>query len=677
MIAAARKLIQPIWRPGDRSESIATRPDNRANRKAIARRKGDLVQRKDWINGIMMDCKSVAETMEIPPAETLRHHTNQLRHFRLSGTPLSDRQLLTLAAGAVVCAVKKSLGLTLFDVQIKAGLIVSLGAVAEMQTGEGKTLSGILPAYLHSLAGRGVHVATTNEYLAGRDFAKLSPVFNLLGVSTGMLGSDATLADSQSSYAADVTFGTGHAFGFDYLRDQITLGDIHSQRVGAKTLSRICDDPATNRLRQRGLYCAIVDEIDHVLIDDAVSPLVLSNAGPGEAADAEVHLEAKQLASTLQHDVDFNIEPGKRQVTLTDVGFDTVYGHGEATIHEQLLRPWHEYVVLALTARHIMQRDVQYVVRDQEVQIVDTSTGRIFADRSWSNGLHQAVQAAEGLIIRPETKALATVTRQRFYRYYENLGGMTGTARDCQNEFESVYGLPVVIVPTRRPSLRIIHQDVVTTSESDRFSKIASHTLQVHQTGRPVLIGTLDIAQSMRVGEALRSLGLRFELLNGLQDADEAAIIAKAGQAGAITVATNMAGRGTDIQLDKQSASLGGLHVIVAERHPLSRVDRQLVGRCARCGDPGSATVYLSPDDTLASKLAPWIGKSMRRYVDSIGNAGQATRAMHQESFAKAQRSQQKSATAARMQLLKADLDRETMRLDSTNKRSIRGCCQL
>jgi preprotein translocase subunit SecA len=687
MIATAKRLLNPPRRWKSHSNQIGVTQHDRTDRKSTATRKRELIQREDWITEILVDAKSLADKIASSDAGSLGQHTNQLRHFRLSGTPLADRQLLTLAAAAVVRAVNETLGLTLFDMQIRAGLIVSLGAVAEMQTGEGKTLSGILPAYLHSLTGRGVHVATTNEYLAGRDFEKLSPVFDSLGVRAGILRSDATLEESQSSYAADVTFGTGHAFGFDYLRDQVTRGQAHSQRVGAITLSRVSDLSQHSRLRQRGLHCAIVDEIDHVLIDDAVSPLVLSHAESGEAADAEIHQAAKRLASLLRQNHDFNLDAGRRNIALTDAGFDLVYGDGDTAIHEQLLRPWHEYVVLALTARHIMQRDTQYVIRDDEVQIVDASTGRIFADRSWSEGLHQAVQAAEGVTIRPESQPIAKITRQRFYRYYKNLGGMTGTATDCQQEFASVYGLPIAVVPTRKPSRRIVHNDVITSAESDKFRAIARDAREIHQTGRPVLIGTLDIAQSIRIAEELRACGLAFDLLNGMQDADEATIIAKAGHAGAITLATNMAGRGTDIQLDEQSDRLGGLHVIVAERHPLARVDRQLVGRCARCGDPGSAVAYLSPDDTLASKIAPWVGKSMRRKLDSTrtveptagtSTAGTSTAAkLHSSSFANAQQTQQKTETAKRMQLLQFDLDQETMRHHSTTSTSTSGRCQL
>jgi preprotein translocase subunit SecA len=362
------------------------------------------------------------------------------------------------------------------------------------------------------------------------------------------------------------------------------------------------------------------------------------------------------VAEGLRVDRDFSMaDSGHLQ--LTNAGFEQVYARGEMVIHPRLVRPWHEYVVLALRALHFYRCEVHYVIQDDQVQIVDTSTGRIFEDRTWAEGLHQAIEAREGMKISCETTPLARITRQRFYRYYESLGGMTGTATGCEREFAAVYGLPLAVVPLRVPTRRVIFPEHISRTEEEKRTAIGDETQSIAGAGRAVLIGTTNIAESIEMANELTSRGLSFELLNGIQDADEAAIVAQAGEPGAITVATNLAGRGTDIALDPTVAQSGGLHVIVTQSHSLERVDRQLIGRCARCGDPGTARVYTSAQDTLPRQHAPWIGRAIIRW-DDRGRRGKFSFKHH---FGRAQSHQQRLARAHRWRLLQSDRDDEKL----------------
>ena len=627
------------------------------NRTSYAKAKRRDLERADWINGVVSESKQLAESLD--DAAKLVFHTEQLCKLqKLSNSDnQDDRRLLTLAGAGVIAAVRQTLGLNLFDVQLHAGVIVSRGAVAEMQTGEGKTLSVAFPAYFKAIAGRGVHVATPNDYLARRDFQKLSPVFRALGLSTGLLDDKATPEQSQSAYLADITYGPGHAFGFDYLRDQLTLERMSQYGVGHQIYTEITanESQQKNVLLQRGLHAAIIDEIDHVLIDDATSPLVLSGSGEGESPDADVHRAAVMSARQLERTTDFLLHG--RSVELTDSGYRRIYDDAAMTTHHALVRPWHEYVILAIRVRYFYVRDVHYVIADNSVQIVDESTGRIFTDRSWSEGLHQAVEASEGLSIRPENKTLARITRQRFYRYYDWLGGMTGTATGCDREFETVYGLPVAVVPLRMESKRKLLEPRLAISREEKIDAIVEEVQSVQAQGRAVLIGTLNIAESIAISEGLTQSGLAHQLLNGIQDADEASVVASAGEEGAITVATNLAGRGTDIGLAPSVAEAGGLHVIVTENHVLTRVDRQLIGRCARCGDPGTARVFVSAEDSLVQDHAPWIARAISRW-HRTGRRGDL---QMDRRIKRAQTEKQRGAASMRWQLLQCDRDDEQL----------------
>ncbi|MEM1228108.1 MAG: preprotein translocase subunit SecA [Planctomycetota bacterium] len=519
-------------------------------------------------------------------------------------------------AAAVVCvAVKRVLGYQLFDTQIRAGAIMALGGIAEMQTGEGKTLAGILPAYIHGRRGLGVHVASPNAYLARRDFEQVRDVLALGGVTCGHVDDQSNHDQAHQAYQRDVTYAAAHTLGFDYLRDSLAHGQ-QRQGIAGSRLLRALRGEATHSYRQRRLAVAIVDEADDVLLDDAVSPLILSGSDPqavpgAPAADSDVLELAGVMAARMQvgRHFQFNDPTG---LTLTSAGLDYVYENFEPL--DGMRRTWHEYVQTSLRALHTVHRDVDYVVHENRVQLVDASTGRVFRDRSWPRGLQQAVQTKEGIPATPEPITLARMTKQAYFRQYPILAGMTGTADGCDGELASVYGLPISVVPTRLQTKRIVQNTWCCRDIEQKYSEIVTEAISIARQGRAVLIGTLSVEESRALANRLDATGHDFELLNGVQDADEADLVARAGQAHRITVATSLAGRGTDIRLEPAVRRRGGLHVIVAQMHPLARVDRQLIGRGARCGDPGSSRCYTSAEDPLLQDGAPWISNAIRRH---------------------------------------------------------------
>ncbi|MHB9067714.1 MAG: preprotein translocase subunit SecA [Pirellulaceae bacterium] len=515
-------------------------------------------------------------------------------------------------------AVRRVRAVELYDVQLVAALILATGQVAEMQTGEGKTLACAPAAYLHGLTGRGVHIATPNVYLAHRDCELLSPAFQLLGVSAGLLPEREARDRKRAAYLCDVTYGTAYEFGFDYLRDQLSLRQMAHRPLGRTLWRRILDDGARlPETIQRPLSCVIVDEIDNVLLDDAGSPLVLSGAVDAEASDATAHQLAHCLAACLVPDQHYRYDPSIGSVRLTDAGMDHIHANEVVVPVSVLLRTWTEYVEKALLARHVFRRDVHYIVRDGAIQIVDASTGRIYSDRTWQDGLHQAIEAKEGLRITSERHPLAQITRQRYFRLYQRLSGMTGTAVGCEREFRQVYGLRTRSVPLRAPCRRQILPARFFASSRAKWQAVTESAVALHAVGRPVLIGTRSIDDSEFLAAMFSRQTLQFELLNGRQDATEAAVVAGAGKTGAITIATNLAGRGTDIRLSPEVVARGGLHVIIAECHDSARVDRQLIGRCARQGDPGSAQTFVSAEDSLIQRFGPWLAQSMQRHAGS------------------------------------------------------------
>jgi preprotein translocase subunit SecA len=549
----------------------------------------------------------------------LQRRAEDLREQLAQGeSPLSD-DFLICAFALVSEAARRTIGIVYYDVQLLAGLALARGCVAEMQTGEGKTLVAALPAFTHALTGRGVHVVTANSYLAGRDHQLLSPVYESMGLSSALLPERTGTAQKQAAYACDIVYGTGYEFGFDYLRDQVFLRQRHSSRLGDSILGLLRGQaPRESQLAQRGLAFAIIDEIDNILIDDASSPLVLSNQATVEALDGKAHLAARSVIDRLRTD-HYELDAVSGVARLTNSGSQFVYEKTNDIPLKSLLRPWSQYVEQAIRARELYRRDVHYVVRDGKVCIVDESTGRIFSERSWRDGLHQAIEAKEGVSITSEQQPVARITRQRYFRLYDGLCGMTGTATGSEREFREFYSLPVLPIPLRMPSKRVVFAPRFFADQHSKWSAIGDEVLNVHRTGRPVLVGTRTIADSETLARQLETRQLPFQLLNGCQDENEAAIVGRSGQRGAITIATNMAGRGTDIKLTTDALERDGLHVIAAEPHASHRIDRQLFGRCARQGEPGSAQLFVSADDDLLKRDESRLRSKMRK-VKSTNN---------------------------------------------------------
>ena len=521
-------------------------------------------------------------------------------------------------------AVRRATGKTYYDVQLTAGGVLARGDLAEMQTGEGKTLVTLLPVFAAVVGGHNVHVATTNSYLAARDCEELRPAFELLGVNIGLLPEENDEAAKRRAYACDVTYGTGYEFGFDYLRDQLALRNQPADRLGDTWLRALadCERPQVS-LVQSDRATAIVDEIDSVLIDEANTPLVISFFA-SEGIDIAPYRRAAGLAATLENGTDYRVETARQQITLTQSGSERIAAAGGAGVAIQgagvaLQRPWRVYVEQALRAEHLLQRDVDYVVRDGKVALVDGHTGRIFAERKWRDGLHQAVEFREQVALTPETHSFARISRQRFFKLYPQATGMTGTAVDALDEFHGFFGLQVVPIPLNRPSQRLTLPTRWFCDGEAKLRAIVTETLARHRAGQPVLIGTRTIQQSRAIADLLAAAGLPLQMLNGIQDAEEAAIIAAAGAAGSVTVATNMAGRGTDIKLTPAAREAGGLHVIAAEPNRSRRVDRQLIGRCGRQGDPGSCGLFVAADDELLATVGTALARRIRKAAGRSG----------------------------------------------------------
>lgn len=472
-----------------------------------------------------------------------------------------------------------------FDVQLIGGIALHMGMIAEMATGEGKTLVATLAAYLNALSGRGVHIVTVNDYLARRDRDWMAPLYEYLGMTAGAIQAHQSNEDKRAAYQCDITFGTNSEFGFDYLRDNMRV--------------RLQDQVQL----KRGLNYAIIDEVDNILIDEARTPLIIS--GPAMEHTEKFYL-ADRIARRLKPGEDFEIKEKENQCHLTDKGIEEVEkALRVGSLYDEKNMDWPHFIETALRAHHLFHKDKDYIVQDGEVVIVDEFTGRLMQGRVWSDGLHQAVAAKERLKIREETQTLATITLQNFFRLYKKLAGMTGTAATEAAEFQKIYGLEVLVIPTNVPLRRINHPDLVYRTAKEKFNAVVEEVVQVHEQGRPILIGTTSIENSEKLSEMLRRRGIEHEVLNAKEHAREALIIAKAGQSGHVTIATNMAGRGTDIVLGEGVAELGGLHVIGTERHEARRIDNQLRGRAGRQGDPGSSRFYVSLEDDLMRIFAP------------------------------------------------------------------------
>ncbi|MBX7112280.1 MAG: preprotein translocase subunit SecA [Dehalococcoidia bacterium] len=518
--------------------------------------------------------------------------------------------ILPEALAAVREAIARVTGERAYDVQVLGAIALHQGSVAEMKTGEGKTLVAALALYLNALDGQGAHLVTVNDYLARRDAQWYGPALHMLGMRIGVLQSQAAYVytpeevsqvagmehllpvERRNAYDADITYGINNEFGFDYLRDN--MAQTQQEKV------------------QRSRHFAIVDEADSVLIDEARTPLIIS--GPQED-DLSVYPRFARLVPTLTRDVHYTVEERTRSVHLTEAGIEQLErGLGVKNIYAEENFRLTRYMEAALKAEIIYQRDRDYVVRDGEVVIVDDFTGRLMEGRRWSDGLHQAVEAKEGVQIQQETVTYATITLQNFFRMYEKLAGMTGTAATEAEELAEIYKLEVLVMPTHRPMVRDDLPDVVYRDTRGKFKAVVEDVAEKHQQGRPVLVGTVAIETSEELSDLLRRRGIDHEVLNAKQHAREAAIVARAGQRGAVTIATNMAGRGTDIKLGDGVADLGGLHIIGTERHESRRIDNQLRGRAGRQGDPGSSRFFVSFEDEIMRRFAPdWLPGLMGR----------------------------------------------------------------
>ncbi|MEO0511883.1 MAG: hypothetical protein AAF108_03195 [Planctomycetota bacterium] len=535
------------------------------------------------------------------------------------------------AAGAVEAAVavagqavRRTLGFTLHPEQLMGGLVMSEGAVAEMATGEGKTVTAVLPSAIDGWLGRGVHVHTVNDYLARRDAEITGPVYKRLGLTVDAIQDPMGPPERRRCYSADVTYGTAQQFIFDYLRDRVamplapTLTSHLLDQVGSS--GRDADGVV-----QRGLFAAVVDEADSVLVDEATTPAILAERVP-ETAGAREHRVAVDIARRLVEGRDFEADVRSRLVSVTEAGRERL-----AEFAESLPPFWsgprrrEELVLTALTALHLYRRGDDYVVQNGSVQLVDRSTGRVLEGREWQLGLHQAVECKEGIEASGDKRITARTGYQRFFQRYRRLSGMSGTIWEVRDEIWNNFGLPVVRVPTHRPVIREHVPDVVLEDEASKFGLVVERVRELHRVGRPVLVGTRSVIASNRLALAVGEAGIACRVLNAELEADEAEIVASAGERGAVTVATNMAGRGTDIKLGEGVLELGGLVVIATERHAERRVDRQLYGRSGRQGDPGRAETYVSLEDALLHEHASAL---VRRIVAGVlrirGGSGQA-----------------------------------------------------
>src|SRR5215831_3043800 len=537
----------------------------------------------------------------------LRARIDGLRQQAASGEELDD--LLIESFALTREASVRAVGMRPFDVQLVGGIVLHDGKIAEMKTGEGKTLVASLPLVLNALLGRGAHLVTVNDYLARRDAGWMAPVYHALGLTTGVVVGDPTQPDGSfivdpehldethpdsrlqhlrpvaraEAYRCDITYGTNAQFGFDYLRDNMAK-DL-GQRV------------------QRDLYFAIVDEVDSILIDEARTPHIIS--GPAQES-TEKYVEYSRYAARLEKDVDYIVEEKYKSASLTEEGIAKMQRMaGIRNIYDLEHVVEAHQINQALKARALFHRDTHYLVRNGEAIIIDEFTGRTMPGRRWSDGLHQAVEAKEGLKVQQETKTLATITLQNYFRLYEKLAGMTGTAVTEAEEFHKIYGLEVVEIPTHRPMRRDDSPDVIYKTKQSKFGAVIDEIVEMHRQGRPVLVGTVSVEKSERLARLLEKRGIRHNVLNAKQHEREAAIVVEAGQEGAVTIATNMAGRGTDIVLGDGVAGRGGLHIIGTERHESRRIDNQLRGRAGRQGDPGSSRFYISLEDDLMRIFGP------------------------------------------------------------------------
>ena len=535
------------------------------------------------------------EEMQKLSDEELKKKTEEFKSDLENGTPLDD---LIIPAFAVVReAASRVIGEKPYYVQILGGLAIHFGNISEMKTGEGKTLMETMPAYLNALTGKGVHIVTVNEFLAKRDSEWMGQIFTFLGLTVGLNLRDLTPKQKQEAYNCDITYSTNNEIGFDYLRDNMVV-------------------QASDRV-QRPLYFCIVDEVDSILIDEARTPLIISG---GQANTGNLYVEADRAVKNLVNEEDYTIDEKVKNVSLTEAGSKKIEKFFRVdNLYDLSNTGLVHHVNQALKANYGFKKDIDYVVSDDQVVIVDQFTGRLMQGRQFSDGLHQAIEAKERVTINVETKTMATITFQNLFRMYEKLSGMTGTAKTEEEEFRNIYNMYVIQIPTNKPIARVDLPDLVYADRNGKYTAIVNCIKEIHATGQPILVGTISVEANEHLSKLLTKAGLKHEVLNAKNHEREAEIVAKAGTKGAITIATNMAGRGTDIKLTDETKELGGLYVIGTERHESRRIDNQLRGRSGRQGDVGTSQFFVSFDDDLMRMFGT---DRIKQIVQSLGMTG-------------------------------------------------------
>jgi len=507
--------------------------------------------------------------------EELKNKAPEFRERLNKGETLDD--ILPEVFAVVREAAKRVTKMRPFDVQLIGGIVLHQGKIAEMATGEGKTLVATMPAYLNALGGNSVHVVTVNDYLAKRDRYWMGEIYEFLGLKVGLIQHDMAINERKKAYEADITYGTNNEFGFDYLRDNMAV--------------RLED------VVQRGYDFAIVDEVDSILIDEARTPLIIS--GPTDES-TKIYQQVNRIATRLQEEADYKVHEKEKTITITEMGVSRIEGLLQIkNLYDEKNMSVQHHIIQSLKAQRLFKKDVDYIVKDGEVIIVDEFTGRLMFGRRYSDGLHQAIEAKEGVVIARENQTLATITFQNYFRLYKKLSGMTGTAKTEEEEFIHIYNLPVVVIPPNKKLIRNNYADVIYRTEKEKFKAVIKEIVEVHEMGRPILVGTVSIDKSETLSRLLKKENVGHNVLNAKNHEREAEIITQAGQGKNVTISTNMAGRGTDIVLGEGIAKLGGLHVVGTERHESRRIDNQLRGRSGRQGDPGSSRFFLSLEDDL------------------------------------------------------------------------------
>ncbi|MFP4106038.1 MAG: hypothetical protein ACLFVU_08100 [Phycisphaerae bacterium] len=581
----------------------------------------------------------------------LREAAADMRAIFRRGREKSDD--LTRAFALVREVAFRQIGLKAHPVQVAAAMALERGCVIEFATGEGKTLSATMPATIAGWRGQGVHVLTTNDYLARRDAESMSSIYNFCGCTVKHVEGQMDPAARREAYAADITYGTNKEMAADFLRDRLALGRLGG--LSSALLSKLVDGAGqgTDRIVQRGLAQAIVDEADSVLIDEAVTPLIISGDAPNEE-QVQAYIEARAVVHQLQEGEDYTVTEKYREIDLTRAGEEKL-----AQLAEPFGGVWagarrrEELAVQALTARHFYRRGQQYIVDDGKIVIVDDFTGRLMPDRTWRDGMHQAIEAKEDLEVNPAKDTFARISFQRFFRMYGKLSGMTGTAAEAWREFWQMYNMPLVRIPSNKPCIRRQLPDRVFATEQAKFDAIVDRVAELHEQGRPVLLGTRSVHVSEDLADRLRQRGMQLEVLNATNEAREAQIVAEAGKEGRITVATNLAGRGTDIKLGRGVAEKGGLAVVASERHESGRIDRQLFGRSGRQGDPGTAEAFVSLEDELVRRYASGTARALRKRYGTTGR--EITSLPTRRVFTAAQRKAEAMSLRQRKGVLKTD----------------------